>query len=223
MRIGRRMKDFFGNGQYLRCYAVAIVLSIFGQSALAGSEAVVALKQRLDAIKHYEARFVQTIIDASSDRQQQMMGQLKIKRPKQFRWETEEPFPQQIISNGHRLWLYDIDLEQVTIKTLNQELDRTPAVLLSGNLDGIEANFDVSQRTLAKGEVEFTLKAKQHEANFKQFQFVFKNGQISAMHLFDQLDNLTEILFSNIQQNRALSDAHFTFLPPEGVDVIKEM
>lgn len=208
----------------LRFSGVVIALFFCCTSAtFAGSDAVAELKSQLDKVDHFEAQFVQTIVDANSDRLEKVAGHLKIKRPKQFYWETEDPYPQQIISDGQTIWLYDVDLEQVTVKRLNEELERTPAVLLSGNLAGIEANFEVDQKNLDDGAVEFTLKAKQYETNFRQFQFVFQNGEISAMRLYDQLENLTEVRFSDVKKNTALTDDHFTFLPPKGIDVIDQM
>ena len=102
------------------------------------------LTELLNQAQTISARFSQLTLDASGTQLQETAGQLVLKRPGLFRWHTDEPMEQLLVSNGQKVWLYDPDLEQVTIQTLDQRLTHTPALLLSGDVSQIRENFEIS-------------------------------------------------------------------------------
>ena len=198
------------------------VLSIFSFSALADDEAAVQrLTQLLNQAQTITARFSQLTLDGSGTQLQETAGQLALKRPGLFRWHTDEPMEQLLVSNGEKVWLYDPDLEQVTIQTLDQRLTHTPALLLSGDVSQIRENFEISYKE-GGSVVDFTLKPKSKDTLFDSLRLSFRSGVLNDMQLIDSIGQRTNILFLNVQLNQALDDGQFSFDIPEGADVIQE-
>lgn len=198
------------------------VLSISSFSALADDEAAVQrLTQLLNQAQTITARFSQLTLDGSGTQLQETAGQLALKRPGLFRWHTDEPMEQLLVSNGEKVWLYDPDLEQVTIQTLDQRLTHTPALLLSGDVSQIRENFEISYKE-GGSVVDFTLKPKSKDTLFDSLRLSFRSGVLNDMQLIDSIGQRTNILFLNVQMNQALDDGQFSFDIPEGADVIQE-
>src|SRR5690606_38098504 len=166
-------------------------------------------------------RFSQLSLDGTGTQLQETSGELALKRPGQFRWHTDQPMEQLLVSDGKKVWLYDPDLEQVTIQTLDQRLTHTPALLLSGDVSSISENFEVSHKE--EGEViDFTLKPKAPDTLFDSLRLSFRGGVINDMQLIDSVGQRTNILFHGVKMNEILNPDQFTFEIPEGVDVIQE-
>ena len=198
------------------------VLSLSSFSALADDEAAVQrLTQLLNQAQTITARFSQLTLDGSGTQLQETAGQLALKRPGLFRWHTDEPMEQLLVSNGEKVWLYDPDLEQVTIQTLDQRLTHTPALLLSGDVSKIRENFEISYKE-GGSVVDFTLKPKSKDTLFDSLRLSFRSGVLNDMQLIDSIGQRTNILFLNVQLNQALDDGQFSFDIPEGADVIQE-
>ena len=166
-------------------------------------------------------RFSQLSLDGSGTQLQETSGELSLKRPGQFRWHTDAPMEQLLVSNGKTVWLYDPDLEQVTVQQLDQRLTHTPALLLSGDVSTISENFEVSH-TEAGEVVDFTLKPKAKDTLFDNLRLSFRNGVINDMQLIDSVGQRTNILFIGVKMNQPLKADLFTFQIPEGADVISE-
>ena len=166
-------------------------------------------------------RFSQLSLDGSGTQLQETSGELALKRPGQFRWHTDAPMEQLLVSNGKKVWLYDPDLEQVTIQELDQRLTHTPALLLSGDVSTISENFEVSHKEAGE-VVDFTLKPKAKDTLFDNLRLSFRNGVINDMQLIDSVGQRTNILFMGVQMNQPLKADLFTFEIPEGADVISE-
>ena len=198
------------------------ILSLSSFSALADDEAAVQrLTQLLNQAQTITARFSQLTLDGSGTQLQETAGQLALKRPGLFRWHTDEPMEQLLVSNGEKVWLYDPDLEQVTIQTLDQRLTHTPALLLSGDVSKIRENFEISYKE-GGSVVDFTLKPKSKDTLFDSLRLSFRSGVLNDMQLIDSIGQRTNILFLNVQLNQALDDGQFSFDIPEGADVIQE-
>ncbi|PKL97122.1 MAG: outer membrane lipoprotein carrier protein LolA [Gammaproteobacteria bacterium HGW-Gammaproteobacteria-9] len=166
-------------------------------------------------------RFSQLSLDGSGTQLQETSGELALKRPGQFRWHTDAPMEQLLVSNGKKVWLYDPDLEQVTIQELDQRLTHTPALLLSGDVSTISENFEVSHKEAGE-VVDFTLKPKAKDTLFDNLRLSFRNGVINDMQLIDSVGQRTNILFMGVKMNQPLKADLFTFEIPEGADVISE-
>ncbi|GLK89684.1 outer membrane lipoprotein chaperone LolA [Pseudomonas turukhanskensis] len=184
--------------------------------------AVQKLTQLLSQAQTITARFSQITVDGSgSTSLQETAGELALKRPGLFRWHTDEPQEQLLVSNGQQIWLYDPDLQQVTIQKLDQRLTHTPALLLSGDVSEIRQNFDISFKE-AGDVVDFTLKPKAKDTLFDNLRLSFKRGVINDMQLIDSVGQRTNILFLGVKMNPAVDAKQFTFEVPAGADVIQE-
>lgn len=179
-----------------------------------------SLRDLLKPIRTMRANFTQVIFDDRGKAIQRGAGRMAVMRPAKFRWEITKPIPQLIIANGSRLWIYDPDLEQVTIRPLQQAEGETPALLLSHD-PVIEKNFTV-KATQTNVVQKFTLIPKEQDSMFASIQLNFMKGQIKEMRLQDHLGHMTLIQFQRTEINKALSPALFVFKIPANVDVIDE-
>ena len=197
-------------------------LSVTSVAASAADEvAVQRLTELLNQAQTITARFSQLTLDGSGTQLQETTGQLALKRPGLFRWHTDAPMEQLLVSNGEKVWLYDPDLEQVTIQTLDQRLTHTPALLLSGDVSKIQENFDISHNE-GGNVVDFILKPKSKDTLFDSLRLSFRNSVLNDMQLIDSIGQRTNILFLSVKMNEPQDDAQFTFEIPAGADVIQE-
>ena len=198
------------------------VLSFTSVAAMADDEvAVQRLTELLNQAQTINARFSQLTLDGSGTQLQETAGQLALKRPGLFRWHTDAPMEQLLVSNGEKVWLYDPDLQQVTIQTLDQRLTHTPALLLSGDVSKIRENFEISHKE-GGNVVDFILKPTSKDTLFDSLRLSFRNKVLNDMQLIDSIGQRTNILFLNVKMNEPQDDAQFTFEIPAGADVIQE-
>jgi outer membrane lipoprotein carrier protein len=178
---------------------------------------------RLDAfmngLQSLQADFHQVVTDAQGRKVEEARGELAIHRPNRFRWDYREPNVQVIVADGQRLWLYDPDLEQVTVRGLDQSFAGTPAMLLSGEGD-LRASFKVESSKKENGIEWLTLTPKRADTDFKRVRLGLRNEAIAGMELADKLGQLTVLEFSNVKRNPIFQKERFLFSPPPGVDVI---
>lgn len=180
------------------------------------------LSKKLQPMVTLTADFSQTITDADGSPLQEASGQLTVKRPRHFHWKTLEPYEHIVVTDGTELWLYDVDLEQITKQAFNADLDKAPALLLSGEIDEINKQYEVTRDTVNKDESLYHLVPNDADALFSQLSISFVNGILGAMVLRDSFDQITTITFSNTQLNPAVDDDLFNFIPPQGIDVIAD-
>ena len=196
-------------------------LAAAGVQAHADEAAAQRLSGMLTKAQTMTARFSQLTLDGSGTRLQETAGNLGLKRPGLFRWHTDAPNEQLLISNGEKIWLYDPDLEQVTIQKLDQRLTQTPALLLSGDVSKIGQSFDITAKD-GGNVVDFTLKPKSKDTLFDSLRISFRSGVVNDMQLIDSVGQRTNILFNGVKANQAVPDSRFKFDIPKGADVIKE-
>ena len=197
------------------------ILAFSSLSAHADAQDVTRLSQLLEKSKTITANFSQLTLDGSGTQLQETKGEMSVQRPGLFYWHTEAPQEQTMISDGQKVTLWDPDLEQATIKKLDQRLTQTPALLLSGDVSKISESFDISSKQA--GEVmEFTLKPKTKDTLFDSLNLSFRNGMINNMRLMDSIGQRTDILFSGVKANEPIPASKFKFVIPKGADVIQE-
>jgi outer membrane lipoprotein carrier protein len=168
-----------------------------------------------------EARFSQVLLESDSARAQVSEGRFYLHRPKRFRWDYDAPTPQLVVADGEHLWLYDPDLEQVTVRRLDDSLSATPAMLLSG--DGLlEDSFRIGAAYREDGYDWVELAPRSDSADFAGLRVGFEDGQLASMELIDALGQTTVILFSELRLNPPLHPGLFQFVPPAGADVIED-
>ena len=198
-----------------------LLLSSF--SLVAASEtAVQQLSAQLQAMNSLTAEFKQTINDNTGAVLQEAEGSLTVKRPRRFHWRTEQPYEHLVVTDGKDLWLYDIDLEQITQQAFTPDLDKAPALLLSGEVDEISKQYQVQVSSSADNTLTFTLTPNRPDNLFKQLTISFNNKQLQGMILKDSFEQLTTITFSSVRLNVDVADSLFLFTPPDGVDVIRD-
>ena len=149
-------------------------------------------------------------------------GTLALSRPNRFHWDYREPYVQTIVADGQKLWLYDPDLEQVTVRSLEAGLGATPALLLSGS--GKLSDAFVAGPVDQRGDWTWCrLRPKQAGSDFEQVSLAFdRRNELAAMELVDKLGQTTTIEFAKVRRGVALDAAQFRFVPPKGADVIGE-
>lgn len=169
------------------------------------------------------ANFVQYEIDANENVSEKLGGQVWLKTPNQFKWEYEEPSPQLILANGESVWIYDEDLEQVTIK--KQQSTQNPIYVLLNkkqtednfNLELLEINEDNKE-----GEHWIEMTPKKPGDDIKKVWLGVDNNNLKMIKLKNQMDNIVIFEFENIIKNPELAEGFFTFDIPEGIDVIRD-
>lgn len=181
------------------------------------------LANLLQEVETFSADFEQTLISPQGSAIQQTKGQLKAKKPGLFRWHTSPPLEQVLVTDGEHVWLYDPDLEQVTIQVLSNQFSRTPALLLSGEVDDIEQQYQVSILPSESSENLFRLTPKNPDSLFDSLFLAFnEQSQLATMVLKDSLGQETSLVFFNQQINEEFSENEFQFEMPDGVDVIRQ-
>lgn len=178
------------------------------------------LQSKLNSMRTMSAQFSQ-IVKAKKSEVSRSSGSMALERPGRFRWETVDPMEQLIVADGSNMWIYDVDLEQVTVKKQDKGLGGTAALFLSGYDDTVSKDFEVANTTKGK-EVTFNLKAKSPKENFQQIKLTFNQDNLTGLELHDQLGQITYVTLSKIKANPKLAATLFQFKPPKGTDVVQQ-
>src|SRR5512139_3287101 len=175
---------------------VFLAFLLFSNAGFAADEPVKKLQAFLKASKSLTADFKQVLINEAGNPVQTSYGVFYLQRPGKFRWDYLKPFQQQIVSTSGKVWFYDTDLEQVTIKKLDESVGSTPALLLSGDIS-LEDNFTMESQGV-DGDLQWIkLLPKNQESSFKYILIGLNKGSLGGMELNDNFGQLTRIYFSN--------------------------
>ena len=167
------------------------------------------------------ADFEQTVRDRAGKVVQQAKGSFAFQRPGKFRWVYAKPAEQLIVGDGECVWIYDKDLNQVTVRKLSRALGSTPAALLAGSTE-VEKAFELSEGGMRDGLEWLEAKPKEREAGFDRVRMGFGSGGVEAMELVDHFGQTTLLRITNLQRNPKLDPTEFRFTPPKGADVLGE-
>lgn len=178
------------------------------------------LQAKLNAIRSMTAQFSQ-VIKAKKREVSHSSGTMALERPGRFRWQTKSPMEQLVVADGQKMWVYDVDLEQVTVKKQEKGLGGTAALFLSGYNDTVTRDFEVTQANTGN-TTTFDLQSKSQRANFQRIKLVFTQENLTGLELHDQLGQTTFVSLKQIKSNPKLSAQLFQFKPPKGVDVVKQ-
>ncbi|KTC90068.1 outer membrane lipoprotein chaperone LolA [Fluoribacter dumoffii] len=199
---------------------ILMVLLLSISTAVFSETPDVLLQAKLNGIRSMTAVFKQSVkakhrvVSSSS-------GTMALQRPGRFRWQTEQPMAQLMVADGHKIWVYDKDLEQVTVKTQRKGLGGTAALFLSGYDNTVTRDFSVTQSSMGK-DLVFDLKSKSSKANFQRIKLIFRQDSLTGLELYDQLGQVTTVKLSQIKLNPKLSGNLFQFKTPKGVDVVQQ-
>ena len=198
-----------------------LAVCFFTDFSAQAAESTVILSDYLQGMNNIEAEFVQHTFDGKGTLLQTQKGILHLKRPNKFRWQSQSPFEQLLLSNGETLWQYDEDLEQVSIQKLDQRLSVTPALLLTGNVKTIAQEYEVYGEAL-DAEYHFVLIPKRTDTLFDRLRLEFDgNKLLSRMVIKDEVGQKTIISLQKVRQSDQLLDSLFEFNIPSGIDVIR--
>jgi len=185
-----------------------------------------ALDAFMRGTKDLQAGFTQSVYSKRGTESSQ--GQMWVAKPGKFYWDYQNPHPQKIISNGKKVYHYDIELEQISIRNRNELVGDVAVELLNGD-DNISRNFQINrtvqnlvpprlQKYAANG-VAYRLKPKKKQEEYDALWVVLEGNAISAV-MIDGGSNQTVLAFHNMQRNVGIPAKQFEFTPPPGVDVV---
>lgn len=204
----------------------AAVLMLCVASASAHAGAIERLKAFIEATHSARAEFTQEVTDQNGKRIQSASGTMEFQRPGKFRWTYRKPYEQLIVGDGTRFWLYDADLNQVTVRKLDAALGSSPAALLSGSNE-IERGFKLTEAGSSNGlewlQASPKEQGKGQDSSFEKIRMGFDaQSGLVAMELNDMFGHTTVLHFSAMQRNPRIPQRQFRFTPPGDADVLSE-
>jgi outer membrane lipoprotein carrier protein len=197
--------------------SVLVSSMLFSSAVMA--DGVGSLKDFYHNTNSMRAKFHQEVKDNTGAVIQEVEGTMQLQRPNKFRWDYNKPYEQQIISDGKDVFLYDTDLEQVTIRSLSQALGSSPAALLAGGAE-VEKSFVLKTIKREDGLDWVEALPSSDDSGFERILLGFKGKDLSKMEMYDSFKNITLIAFSSVERNPSLQLSSFLFATPEGVDVV---
>ena len=190
-------------------------------SSIAFADGVVSLRDFFSHTDSMRAKFHQEVNDNKGRKVQEVDGTMQLQRPNKFRWDYNKPYEQQIISDGKQVFLYDPELQQVTIRELSKALGSSPAALLAGG-DAVEKSFTLKNAIRKDGLTWVLALPKDKDSGFERVLLGFKANKLRKMEMVDSFNHITHITFDDVERNPSLQEATFLFMPPKGVDVVSE-
>jgi len=177
----------------------------------------------LQGLRTLHAQFEQILYNEKGEELEKSQGKMYVQRPNKFHWEYKKPYTQLLVADGKKVWIYDKDLEQVTVKTLDKTVGKTPAFLLSSNRD-IKEDFFVNRLPTSSQahSTRFELVPKDAQAQFDSMRISVRGKILLGFELVDHLGQTTYITFTQVRRNKKLKPELFIFTPPAGVDTISE-
>lgn len=172
-------------------------------------------------LKGLDGHFAQRVFNDHGALKEESSGRVALSAPRLFRWEYQRPNPQLIVADGDHVWIYDPDLEQVTVKNQNAEEQQSALTVLidPGELDRRYILGDAGNEDGLKW-ISLKPKKASEDSQFKQAKLGFNATGLGRMTIEDTLGQRTEIVFTDWQRNPTFARGLFTFTPPKGVDVV---
>jgi outer membrane lipoprotein carrier protein len=200
---------------------IVVMLFILLACAPARAASIEMLKTLLQQTTSGKARFAQIVVDKNLKELQKATGTMQFVRPGRFRWQYDKPYEQTIVGDGAKLWIYDKDLNQVTVRKMDKALGGSPAALLAGSNE-IEKVYDLTNLGAQEGLDWLEAVPKSRENTFERIRLGFGQSGLEAMELRDQFGQTTVIKFAGVERNPKIAPDVFRFTPPKGADVITD-
>lgn len=181
------------------------------------------LKSFASGLKGLDGQFTQQVYDTKGKLKETSSGRVALSAPRLFRWEYAKPYPQLIVADGKKVWVYDPDLQQVTVRGQGSEEQNSP---LSALIDPakLDQQFNVSEAGSADGLRWLTLTPKNEgDASFQSARLGFSDGGLTRMEVQDAVGQNTRISFSGWKRNPAFAAGTFKYTPAKGVDVVGDL
>lgn len=210
----------FRGGRWIR--QIARVVCVIGVTAatVAHADAIDTLRTFVRDVRSGSAQFTQTVTSPDGKRSKVSSGSFEFERPDRFRFQYRKPYEQLIVSDGSKVWIHDVDLNQVTVRKLGAALGATPAALLAGA--SLDKTFELQDEPSSGGLEWVRATPRQKEGAFQSMRIGFHDGQLAAVDILDAFGQRSLLQFSQVVANPALDARTFTFVPPAGADVIEQ-
>ncbi len=203
----------------IRTLIAGLSFVLVSTAALAAPDAT--LKRFSDQLRGLEGSFEQTVFDHRGGQREQSQGRIALSLPRLFRWEYQQPFPQLIVADGDHVWIFDPDLEQVTVRKQALEEQSSPLAVLIDPAE-LERQFKTADGGSSDGLDWVLLTPRADDSAFSEARLGFKGVDLARMVLVDTLGQRTEVAFSDWTRNPEFESDTFRFVPPAGVDVVGE-
>lgn len=200
--------------------ALVLLTAMLGGAGPVSAEPVAALRDYARDIKSARAAFTQTVTSPDGKRRKISSGRFEFARPDRFRFVYSKPYEQQIVADGQKVWLYDIDLNQITVRSMSSALGATPAALLAG--DAIERDFELSALPARDGLEWAQAMPRNKEGSIQVVRVGFRGKELAALEIVDSFGQRSLIQFTQVESNLRFAEDLFRFVPPKGVDVIQQ-
>ncbi len=194
--------------------------SLLLAAAAAHADALDTLRGFVADVKTGRAPFTQTVTSPDGAKKKTSTGSFEFSRPNRFRFDYTKPYAQQIVSDGDKVWLHDVDLNQVTVRSAAAAIGATPAALLAGA--AIDKDFDLKALPDEGGLQWAQALPRATEGSFKSLKIGFKGGTLAAIEIVDAFGQRSRLDFGGFEANPALAAERFRFTPPAGSDVISQ-
>lgn len=202
--------------------SILVACTLVSQASFVmAKSSVEQLEQLMRGFSNYSANFEQYTKDEKGRKGEVSTGRMNVQRPNKFRWQTQEPFPQLIVSDGKTIWVYDPDLEQASRKKVSQGEANGAALILNGDVATLNKKFTINQLIDNEQEKLFELLPKQ-ESNFEKIQLFFSGKMMKELMLVDILGKQTTIVLMDAKLNQRTKSSLFKFKPPKGTDIMTE-
>lgn len=219
------------------CATAACMLVAAGP---AQADAVVSLRSFVKDVRTAQASFTQTVTSPDGKKVRKSTGSLEFERPNRFRFVYKTPVEQVIVGDGQKVWLYDADLNQVTVRAMGQAVGATPAALLAGG--SLDKDFSLKavppasapgastgaataapSTAQAAGLIEWVeALPRLKDGQFQSVKVGFKGGTLVALEVLDSFGQKSRLDFAQFDTKVTLSPSRFVFTPPAGADVLQQ-
>lgn len=201
-------------------FFAAFAAALFSLAAMAAARDDLTAFTR--GLKGLDGQFVQKVYDANGKLKESTSGRVAMSAPRQFRWEYLKPHPQLIVADGKKVWVYDPDLQQVTVRPQGVEEQNSPLAALI-DTSKLDKDFAIKEAG-SEGGLEWLLLTPRNrdQASFESAKLGFGPGGLAQMQVIDAVGQRTEIAFSGWKRNPGFAKDTFAYTPPKGVDVIGE-
>lgn len=206
----------------MKPYALSLLMLAVTVTNAHAQDARATLDRFGKGLVSLDGTFVQQVFNGDGSLREEAAGTVSLKAPRLFRWQYDTPYEQLVVADGTHVWLYDVDLEQVTVKRQADQEAQSPLIVLTDPAS-LDSRYVVTESGHRDGLDWLTLKPKDADGEFQQAELGLSAKGLEQMHLEDSLGGRTQIAFAGWQRNPSLPADRFRFTPPDGVDVIGDV
>jgi len=210
-----------GRRRFVAALPAVAALALGVAPTAARAAALAQLRAFLADTRSARGEFTQKVLRTDGSVAESMSGDFAFARPGRFRWEVRKPFEQLLVADGQRLWFYDKDLNQVTVRQLSGALASTPAAILFGDADP-ERDFRLRELAQRDGLEWVEALPRSKEAGFERIALGMRDGLPVSMEVADAFGRTTVFGFGAIARNASPAPELFRFVPPKGVDAVEQ-